>query len=168
MSIDPNYHTYDPNDPYNIIGWTSQNQLAGPGHPEANPPAPYPADIAIQTVRATYMVEGGQPLPGSVLIQANRRYRDRSTGDVVVPNARRVKVVNGALSVDLPAGDDPDLDEPFLYSVHEVVPGGRKFMISVPYNAVGPLRLHDLVVEAEYTPIRPPRIYALSHRLGGV
>lgn len=167
MTIDPNYHSYDPNDPYNIPGWTAINQLAGPGQPADNPPAPFPADIAVQTVVATYMVEGGQPLPGSVLIQADRRYRDKATGDLVVPNARRLKVVNGALSVDLPASDDPDLDEPFMYSVHEVVPGGRKFMISVPYNATGPLRLHDLVVDADYQEIQPPRIYALNPKLGG-
>ncbi|MFC4507016.1 MULTISPECIES: hypothetical protein [Streptomyces] len=167
MTIDPNYHSSDPNDPYNIPGWTSQNQLPGPGYPAANPPAPFPADVAVQTVTATYMAEGGQPLPGSVLIQADRRYRDKATGDLVVPNARRLKVVNGSLSVDLPAGTDPDLDEPFLYSVHEVVPGGRKFMISVPYDVAGPLRLHDLVVTTDYKEIQPPRIYALSFRLGG-
>ncbi|MFK0015728.1 hypothetical protein [Streptomyces sp. NPDC091027] len=168
MTIDPNYHTYDPNDPYNIAGWTAQNMLAGPGYPADNPPAPYPVDIAIQTVMATYMVEDGRPLPGSVLLQASRRYRDKATGDLVVPSARRIKVVKGSFTADLPASDDPDLDEPFLYSVHEVVPGGRKFMISVPYNVLGPLRLHDLIVETEYKPIQPPRIYTLSHRQGGV
>jgi hypothetical protein len=106
-------------------------------------------------------------LPGSVLVQADRRYRDKSTGDLVVPNARRLKVVNGALSIGLPASDDPDLDEPFFYSVHEVVPGGRKFMIKVPYNATGPLKLHDLVVEMDYKEIQPPRIYSLSPPTGG-
>ncbi|MEU7278707.1 hypothetical protein AB0A69_07945 [Streptomyces sp. NPDC045431] len=167
MTIDPNYHTYDANDPYNIPGWTAVNQLPGPGYPQENPPAPYPESITVQTVVATYMAEGGQPLPGSVLIQADRRYRDKVTGDLVVPNTRRLKVTNGALTVGLPATDDPDLDEPFLYSVHEVVPGGRKFMISVPHDATGPLTLHDLVVEADYKEIQPPRIYTLSHRLGG-
>lgn len=166
MTIDPNYHSSDPNDPYNIPGWTAINQLAGPGQPADNPPAPFPADIAVQTVVATYMVEGGQPLPGSVLIQADRRYRDKATGDLVVPNARRLKVVNGALSVDLPASDDPDLVEPFFYSVHEVVPGGRKFMISVPHDASGPLKLHDLIVERDYQEIQPPRIYALNPAKG--
>ncbi|MGD6750364.1 hypothetical protein [Streptomyces sp. BH105] len=166
MTIDPNYHSYDPNDPYNIGGWTAVNQLPGPGTPEDDPTAPFPADVTVQTVTATYMVEGGQPLPGTVIIQADRRYRDTATGDQIVPNARRVKVTNGRLSVDLPAGDDPDLDEPFLYSVHEVVPGGRKFMISVPHAAAGPLRLHDLVVEAEYKEIQPPRIYALGRQYG--
>ncbi|WP_063729001.1 hypothetical protein [Streptomyces sp. RTd22] len=167
MTIDPNYHSYDPNDPYNIIGWTAQNMLAGPGYPAVSPPAPFPADITVQTVTATYMVEGGLPLPGSVLIQADRRYRDKATGDLVVPNARRIKVTNGALRADLPASDDPHLDEPFHYSVHEVVPGGGKFMINVPYNLAGPLRLHDLVVDTAYKPIQPPRIYTISPRLGG-
>ncbi|MCZ0981820.1 hypothetical protein O1L60_30900 [Streptomyces diastatochromogenes] len=167
MTIDPNYHTYDPNDPYNIPGWTAVNQLPGPGTLTANPPAPFPADLAVQTVVATYMTESGQALPGSVLIQADRRYRDKVTGNLVVPNARRLKVVNGALSVDLPASDDPDLDQPFVYSVHEVLPGGRKFMISVPHNATGPLRLHDLVVDMDYQEIQPPRIYALSPSAGG-
>jgi hypothetical protein len=167
VTIDPNYHTYDPNDPYNIPGWTAINQVPGPGTPTTDPPAPFPADIAVQTITATYMAEGGQPMPGSVLVQADRRYRDKATGDLVVPNARRLKVVNGALSVDLPASNDPDLDEPFFYSVHEVVPGGRKFMISVPYNASGPLRLHDLVVDMDYQEIQPPRIYSLSPQAGG-
>ncbi|MFF1711255.1 hypothetical protein [Streptomyces sp. NPDC058268] len=167
MTIDPNYHSYDPDDPYNIPGWTAINQLPGPGEATTDPPAPFPPDIAVQTVVATYMVEGGQPLPGSVLIQADRRYRDTATGDLVVPNARRLKVVNGVLSVDLPASNDPDLDEPFFYSVHEVVPGGRKFMISVPYNATGPLKLHDLAVDRDYQEIQPPRIYALNPPTGG-
>ncbi|MEW1675531.1 hypothetical protein AB0O47_20155 [Streptomyces noursei] len=168
MTLDPNYHTYDPNDPYNIPGWTAINQLPGPGAPTPNSPAPFPADITTQTVVATYMAESGQPLPGTVLVQANRRYRDKATGVLVVPNTRRLKVINGALSVDLPASDDPDLNQPFFYSVHEVVPGGRKFMISVPHHAASPLQLHDLVVDIDYWEIQPPRIYSVSPPAGGL
>lgn len=166
MTIDPNYHTSDPNDPYNIPGWTSQNQLPGPGSPMVEPPAPYPADIPLRTVVATYMVEGGQPLPGSILIQANGRYRDTATGDLVVPNARRLKVVNGRLLTDLPASDSAAVEEPFLYSVHECVPGGRKFMIQVPHEGTGLLRLHDLIVDAPFAAILPPRIFHVSTKLG--
>ncbi|MET9119928.1 hypothetical protein [Streptomyces sp. NPDC004528] len=167
MSIDPNYHTYDPNDPYNIPGWSAQNPLPGPDQPGQDPPAPFPPDIPVRTVTAVYMVEGGQPLPGSVLLQANGRYRDKATGELITPNARRIKVVNGRLTVDLPASDATQLDEPFLYSVHEVIPGGRKFMVNVPAAGTGELRLHDLVVDAPYKEIQPPRIYTLTTQTGG-
>lgn len=167
MTIDPNYHTYDPNDPYNIVGWTAINQLPGPGNPPGPPAAPFPSDITMQTVTATYMVEGGQPLPGTVLIQAGARYTDTATGDVVTPDARRFPVVNGQLSVSLAASDDPHLAEPFLYSVQEVVPGGRKFMINVPAAATGPLRLHTLIVDEPYVDILPPRIYTISSENAG-
>jgi hypothetical protein len=101
-----------------------------------------------------------------VVIRVDRHAGYKATGDLVVPNASRLKVVNGALSVDLPAGNDPDLDEPFFCSVHEVVPGGRKFTISVPYDASGPLKLHDLIVERDYQEIQPPRIYTLNPATG--
>ncbi|MBK3568407.1 hypothetical protein [Streptomyces sp. MBT62] len=59
------------------------------------------------------------------------------------------------------------LGEPLPYSVHEVLRGDRKFTISVPYDAIGPLRFYDMVVEAEYEEIKPPTIYALRPHTGG-
>lgn len=165
MSENPFYHdpppgTEDEYNPWYLPGWTAQNNLAWPFSAEDETPPPYPEDVTQVTVIAQYMDGEGYPMPGSVLIRPDRIYSSVTTGDVIYPSTRRAKLEAGKLEIVLPASNDPDVAEVFYYSVWEVIPGGRKYMISVPQDAVGPVMLHTLIVQdVPYVRIPVPRRY---------
>lgn len=137
-----------PNDPWWIKGWTSQNrQPVGNTTPPTTGPT-FPADIPLVNVIATYLDgDTGVAIQGSILVRPNATAIDKASGDVILPRVKRYDIVNGALSIQLPASDSTALEAPFTYTVREAIPGGQQYCINVP-SAAGttPQILQSLIV----------------------
>lgn len=148
----------DPTNPWWIPGWTVQNP--GPPPPFVPPTMPaFPSDIPLINVVATYLVgDTDDPLQGSILVRPNATYRDKASGDTILPRVRRYGIVNGVLDINLPSSDSAALETPFTYTIREAIPGGRQFAINVPSAATGPQELHSLIVDSPIIPIEsmPP------------
>lgn len=145
---DPNDH--DPNDAWWRPGWTAQNHtfIAPDSEP---PPSPFPVDIPMVNVVATYMDDEGGPVTGRILVRPNARYTDKDSGTTVLPRVRPYAVTHGRLDILLPSSDSSALDAAFTYTVREAFPGGRTFAITVPSTAsgTGPVKLHTLKIGDE-------------------
>ncbi|MCC3766446.1 hypothetical protein [Streptomyces sp. UNOC14_S4] len=95
----------------------------------------------------------------SLLVRANSPMADTKTGLVVLPQTARIPIRDGTLDFTLPASDGPTLAEPFVYSVWEVMPGGRQYTISVPSGRGGAVQsLRSLRSSEPYQPIPVPRL----------
>lgn len=146
MVAGPDPYTQDPNDPWWVAGWTVQNrQWVSPDSEPA--PSPYPADIPMVNVVATYMDDEGTPVRGRLLVRPNASYR--ADGASVLPRVRPYDVVHGQLDIVLPASDSTALEASFTYTVREAFAGGRQFAISVPEekSGIGPVEIHSLMVD---------------------
>jgi hypothetical protein len=152
----------DPTNPWWIPGWTVQNP--GPPPPFTPPPEqPFPADIPMITILATYLNgdDEDNPVQGSILVRPNATYTDVASGATILPKVKRYGIVNGQLNIQLPASDSPALEASFTYTVREAIPNGRMFAIKVP-SAAGntPQKLHSLIVDSPVVPIESmPPVY---------
>lgn len=134
----------DPNDPWWIPGWTSQNRATVPTTPPP-PPPPFPTDIPQVTITETYIDAtpdgmAGIPLEGGILIRPNATFHDEASGTEVVPRVRRYPLVNGVLTMTLPAFG-PEVS----YTLREAFPGGQQYAITIPTTATGTVTLHSLI-----------------------
>jgi hypothetical protein len=143
---DPNAH--DPNDKWWVSGWTVQQ----PYTPISSTPSestPYPADIPMVNIVATYMDDQGEPVNSRILVRPNATYRDSDSGTTVLPRIRPYSIKQGKLDIELPSSDSSALEAVFTYTVREAFAGGRQFAISVPSakSGQGPVELHSLMVD---------------------
>lgn len=149
------------NDPWWIPGWTSQKPIRGDEVPPEG--SPFPEHIDQVRITATYLWGSEADVyRASILVRASAPLTDTTTGIRILPKTTRIPVREGKLALTLPASNGPTLAKPFSYSVWEVMPGGRKFMIRVP-SGVGDTvqRLHALEADEPYQQIPVPR---LTHR----
>lgn len=127
-------------------GWEAQDrQYAAPGDPTI--PSALPVDLSIVTVVGTYLdATTHRPLAGSIRFQPTvPQVIDIASGTVVTLYSTAVPLDrNGQFSVTLLSTNDPDQTPEFLYQVHEAVPGGRKYGISVPWDSVSPISISNL------------------------
>lgn len=150
MSTGPDPYTPEPNSPWWTPGWTVQNPQWTPPGSSQEPNTPYPADIPMVRVVATYMDDEGAPVTGRLLIRPNAAYR--ADGATVMPRVRAYDIVHGQLDEELPASDSDVLEAAFTYTVREAFAGGQQFAISVPEakSGTGPVELHSLKVDDKY------------------
>lgn len=151
------------NDPWWIPGWTSQNPIRGDEvPPEGNP---FPEHIDQVKIAATYLWGSDADVyRASVLVRADGPLTDTTTGIRILPKTARIPVRDGKLAMTLPASDGPTLASPISYSIWEVMPGGRRFMIRVP-SGVGDAvqQLHALEVDVPYQQIPVPRLNSRTY-----
>lgn len=143
---DPNEH--DPTDKWWVSGWTVQQPYSPPSTTPTQP-TPYPDDIPMVNVVATYMDDQGEPVNSRILVRPNATYRDKESGATIMPRVRPYKVKEGKLDISLPSSDSSALEAVFTYTVREPFTGGRQFAISVPAakSGQGPVELHSLIVD---------------------
>jgi hypothetical protein len=116
---------------WTIRGFTAQNEDYPA--PTASSASSLPAWVNIVTVTGNY-VDGtsGKPQGGYIWFIPQTNQVIAAGGEVISLNKVKVELVNGQLSVDLLAGDDPDITPSFLYLVKESVLGGRTYLVNVP------------------------------------
>ncbi len=96
-----------------------------------------PGNFNTGHVRGAYVDLAGKPIVGSVIFTAKAsRLVDPSEQLIILPVPLEVPLVNGALSKDLPATDDPDIiPTGFTYQVTEKFVGGLTYSIELPAGA---------------------------------
>ncbi|WP_189764341.1 hypothetical protein [Streptomyces xanthochromogenes] len=100
----------------------------------------------------------------SILVRASAPLTDTTTGIRVLPQTSRIPIRDGQLAMTLPASDGPAIKAPFSYSVWEVMPGGRRFMIRVPSGLGAAVQqLHALEVDEPYQSIPVPRLNSRTY-----
>lgn len=94
--------------------------------------------VSLSTVILTgaYVDFSGAPITGQIIVTMSSVLRNPTDNQMVAPSAIVVPLVNGTFSTVVPATNDPDIDpNPFIYSLEESFPGGRKYNISLPYTS---------------------------------
>jgi hypothetical protein len=132
--VDPSFYAYD------TRGWTNQNQDPFVASPVGGAPiVPFPANIVLITVTGNYLDFNNTALNGIVYFYPLvPSVTDSALKTIIFAAQTAAPIVNGALSVILPATNDPDFSPSFNYLVTEHVPGGRKnFRITLPYTLPG-------------------------------
>ncbi|MFE9412317.1 hypothetical protein ACFYN0_26515 [Streptomyces sp. NPDC006704] len=151
------------NDPWWLPGWTSQNPVR---HDQLPAPAtPFPPGIDQVKIAATYLWGSDADVyRASILVRASAPLTDTTTGIRVLPQTSRIPIRDGQLAMTLPASDGPTIRAPLAYSVWEVMPGGRRFMIRVPSGLGSAVQqLHALEVDEPYQPIPVPRLNSRTY-----
>lgn len=105
----------------------------------------YPAVTTIPCTATFYDFANQTPATGYVAFEPSRgfTYTDADgIGTMLVPSTIRAALDgNGAISVDLPCPDDPNLDAVGVYTVTEHIVGGRPpYQIAASYSG-GPIDL---------------------------
>ncbi|MDJ0463112.1 hypothetical protein [Streptomyces sp. H27-C3] len=152
------------NDPWWIPGWSAQHPIKGAEVPPEG--SLFPGHIDQVKIAATYLWgSDAEVYRASILVRANAPLTDTTSGIRVLPKTARIPVRAGVLALTLPASDGPTLAKPFSYSVWEVMPGGRRFVISVP-SGVGDTvqKLHALEVDESYQQIPVPRLNSRTYK----
>jgi hypothetical protein len=135
---------YDPFGPWNTPGWTAANgyPLVVSDNGIYTPEVVWPVGLVLVNIVGTFLDHDGLPVNGVVRFTNHQQYR---FNDTLINPGQVVGVVReGALEVELPASNDPLYDNPFVYDVKECWPGGRKYRIIVPYDAVTDPELYEL------------------------
>ncbi|KUL44757.1 hypothetical protein ADL22_12505 [Streptomyces sp. NRRL F-4489] len=149
--------------PWWIPGWTAQRPI---GHDQVPTQKPqFPEHIEQVRLGATYLWGSEAAVyRASVLVRAAAPLVDTTTGIRILPTTTRVPVRDGQLAMTLPASTGPSLAAAISYSVWEVMPAGRQFMIRVP-SGVGDTvqQLHALEVDEPYQPIPVPRLTSRTY-----
>jgi len=156
---------YDPFAPWNTPGWTPLNGVPLVTNVfNNNPPDPdWPVDLSIVTVTGNYRDALGYPVQGIVRF---RRFKQVSVqGTILTPGETIGTVEDGVLTVDLPASDDPDASEAFVYKVKECFAGGREYNIVVPFD-VTTADITNLVVEEDDDSVTSSDLTALHVTIG--
>jgi hypothetical protein len=105
-----------------------------------------------EIVQGTYLNADGSPVKGSVCFEPRlSRAVDAAAFKTVLGSKIKVKLVNGAFSIAIPATNDPDISgTPFTYQVEEEFPGGASYDIEVASGG-GPYELALLAPVAPNT-----------------
>ncbi|WP_030660883.1 hypothetical protein [Streptomyces rimosus] len=150
-------------EPWWIPGWTAQRPLDRDQVPPDRPR--FPEHIDQVRLGATYLWGSeAEVYRASVLVRAAAPLVDTVTGTRVLPHTTRIPIRGGQLALTLPASTGPTLAAPFSYSVWEVMPGGRRFMIRVPAGVGETVQqLHALEVDEPYQPIPVPRLTSRNY-----
>lgn len=100
-------------------------------------PSPWPANFQGCTITGRYLKLDGTPVQGTVSFAASPDgLLDAEDTMIIVPvNLTATLDMNGALSIVVPATDDPDINpHNWTYAVSENFVGGRKYSIRAPQN----------------------------------
>lgn len=117
-----------------------------------------PADLKTVRVTGTFVDAQGGACNGQVTFQLSNALYDRTNKVIVQPTPVVVPLVAGAIAVDLPATDDPDLfPRNNFYTVTISLAGvaANTFTMLAPYQTVGAIDLVQVakVVISDTNPI---------------
>lgn len=102
------------------------------------------ANITLVTVDGTYVDYLGEPVAGQVIFRLPKTLRNELADQIVVPSAYVATLdAFGSFTVQLPATDDPEFHESFLYTVEEAFTGGRSWQTTLP-EAVTSVHITDI------------------------
>lgn len=140
MSLPPNSIN---GNAWGIPGFTVQNET-WPA-PTGGGSSALPAWVKIVNITGTY-VDGatGLPLAGVIKFSPTKTQIIASGGTVITLRTVKAMLVDGLLSVNLLASDDPDNTPNFLYSIKEAVLGGRTYLANVPNDQGDTIDITDL------------------------
>lgn len=128
-----------------------------------------PADLSVITVTGTWLDPDSTPAAGEVSFVAGQTLSNQTDQVFVLTyDVTAVLDINGSISVDLPASNDPDWQpQGWTWTVSESIKGRpaiRRYSVVIPYNAPG--GTIDLTALSPVPPVNTPNIYVLLSSVG--
>lgn len=106
---------------------------------------PIAGNITLVTVSGEYVDYEGAPIAGQVIFRLPTTLRNELADQIVVPSSYAATLnAFGQFSIVLPATDDPQFHQSFVYTVEESFPGGRVWQTTLPENVTS-VKMSDLV-----------------------
>lgn len=106
---------------------------------------PIAGNITLVTVSGEYVDYKGAPIAGQVIFRLPTTLRNELADQIVVPSSYAATLnAFGQFSIVLPATDDPQFHQSFVYTVEESFPGGRVWQTTLPENVTS-VKMSDLV-----------------------
>lgn len=89
-------------------------------------------NVSLVTVTGEYVDYQGNPIAGQILFTVPKVLRNAVADQILIPSTLYVDLdANGQFSATLPATDDTDFHEEFLYTVTEAFSGGRSWQTAL-------------------------------------
>lgn len=90
-------------------------------------------NISLVTVTGEYVDYLGNPIAGQILFRVPKALRNAAADQILIPSVLYVDLDgSGQFSATLPATDDVDFHEEFLYTITEGFSGGRTWQVALP------------------------------------
>jgi hypothetical protein len=90
-------------------------------------------NVSLVTVTGNYVDFQGTPIAGQILFKVPKVLRNAVADQILIPSTLYVDLdANGDFSATLPATDDADFHESFLYTITEGFSGGRTWQSALP------------------------------------
>lgn len=90
-------------------------------------------NVSLVTVTGEYVDYEGNPIAGQILFRVPSALRNAVADQILIPSTLYVDLdANGSFSATLPATDDVDFHESFLYTITESFSGGRTWQSALP------------------------------------
>lgn len=90
-------------------------------------------NVSLVTVTGEYVDYQGNPIAGQILFRVPSVLRNAAADQILIPSTLYVDLdANGQFSATLPATDDVDFHESFLYTITEGFSGGRTWQTALP------------------------------------
>jgi hypothetical protein len=105
----------------------------------------FDANVSLVTVTGQYVDFEGDPIAGQIQFRVPKVLRNAVADQIVIPSTLSVSLdALGEFSVTLPATDDIDFHESFLYTITEAFSGGRTWQAALP-TSPSTVDISDLV-----------------------
>ncbi len=103
------------------------------------------ANITLVTVTGQYVDYKGDPIAGQIVFTLPKALRNELADQIIIPSSYAATLdAFGQFSIVLPATDDPQFHESFVYTVSEAFAGGRSFQVVLP-EATTAVKMSSLV-----------------------
>lgn len=90
-------------------------------------------NVSLVTVTGQYVDFEGTPIAGQILFQVPKVLRNAAADQILIPSTLYVDLdASGEFSATVPATDDADFHESFLYTIQEAFSGGRTWQVAIP------------------------------------
>lgn len=102
-------------------------------------------NITLVTVTGEYVDYRGNPIAGQVVFTLPKTLRNELADQIMVPSSFAATLnAFGQFSIVLPASDDPQFNESFIYTITEAFAGGGTWQATLP-EAQTTVKMADLV-----------------------
>ncbi len=102
-------------------------------------------NITLVTVTGEYVDYRGDPVAGQVTFTLPKTLRNELADQIMVPSSFAATLnAFGQFSIVLPASDDPQFNESFVYTITEAFAGGRTWQAALP-EATTTVKMTSLV-----------------------
>ena len=90
-------------------------------------------NVSLVTVTGEYVDYSGNPIAGQILFRVPKALRNAAADQILIPSILYVDLDgSGQFTATLPATDDVDFHESFLYTITEAFSGGRTWQVALP------------------------------------